>query len=122
MKVLIADDQDSSRKLLRLILAAEGHDVIEASDGQEALEKLESLPVDAVISDILMPRMDGYRFCYEARRKPGLQTIPIIIYSSTYTSATDESTALSVGADRFLRKPSPAAVIEITRSGSARCT
>jgi two-component system cell cycle sensor histidine kinase/response regulator CckA len=116
MKVLIVDDNDSSRKLLRLILVAEGHDMVEASDGQEALEKLESSPVDAVISDILMPRMDGYRFCYEARRKKSLQNLPIIIYSSTYTSPTEESVALNLGADRFLRKPAPAAVILRTLS------
>ena len=116
MKILIVDDNGSSRKLLRLLLAAEGHDVVEAADGQEALETLESSGFDAVICDILMPRLDGYRFCIEARRRPALQSLPIVVYSSTYTSASDESTALSSGADRFLRKPSPAAVILRTLS------
>ncbi|HYX21621.1 MAG TPA: response regulator, partial [Thermoanaerobaculia bacterium] len=111
MKVLIADDNATSRKLLRLTLAAGGHEVVEAADGQEALEKLDSSPVDAVISDILMPRMDGYRFCYEARRKASLHDLPIIIYSATYTSPGEETVALNMGADRFLRKPAPAAVI-----------
>ena len=111
MKVLIADDHASSRKLLRVTLAGEGHEVIEAADGEEALEKLEAAPVDAVISDILMPRMDGYRFCYETRRHPGLQNMPIIIYSSTYTSPSEEALAMQMGADRFLRKPASARVI-----------
>ena len=116
MKILVVDDNASSRKLLRLTLAAEGHDVREASDGQEALELLEGSPFDAVICDILMPRMDGYRFCHEARRRPDLQNLPIIIYSATYTSPSDESAALNAGADRFLRKPSLAAVILRTLS------
>ena len=111
MRILVVDDNGSSRKLLRVTLMAEGHDVTEASDGQEALEILESSAFDAVICDILMPRMDGYRFCHEARARPSLQNLPIIIYSSTYTSPSDEAAALKAGADRFLRKPSPAAVI-----------
>ena len=101
MKVLIADDHEPSRKLLRLILEAGGHDGIEASDGQEGLEKLESSPVDAVICDIVMPWMDGYSFCYEARRKPSLRNLPIILYSATCTSPADGFAALKAGADRF---------------------
>ena len=77
MKILIADDQAMSRKLLRLTLAAEGHDVSEASDGQEALDLLAQTSFDLVISDILMPGMDGYRFCYEVRRRSELQKVPV---------------------------------------------
>ena len=116
MNVLIADDHDPSRKLLRVTLTSEGHEVTEASDGQEALDRLDDFAFDAVISDILMPRMDGYRFCFEARRRAKFQALPIIIYSATYTSPAEESLALSMGADRFLRKPSPAAVILRTLS------
>ena len=68
MKVLIVDDNETNRKLLRINLEGEGIETFEAEDGVEALEKLEHERADAIISDILMPRMDGYRFCQEVRK------------------------------------------------------
>ena len=105
MRVLIVDDNAINRTLLRVTLRSGGHETVEAADGVEALEKLRSEKFDAVISDILMPRMDGYRLCYEVRRDPKLRDLPIVIHSSTYTSPADEKLALSIGADRFLRRP-----------------
>jgi CheY-like chemotaxis protein len=69
MKILVVDDVAVNRKLLHATLEAEGHTVVSAANGLEALELLEREPVDAVISDILMPRMDGYRLCHELRQK-----------------------------------------------------
>jgi CheY-like chemotaxis protein len=89
MNVLIVDDNPTNRKILRLMLEAEGHRPIEAGNGVEALEKLASADVDAVISDVLMPKMDGYRFCYEVRSSEQLREIPNVIYSATYTSPAD---------------------------------
>ncbi len=106
MKLLIVDDFPINLKLLRAQLEAEGHEVFEARDGQEALAFLSQQPVDGVISDILMPRMDGYRFCLEIRRSPELYAVPFIFYTSTYTSPGDEKVALDLGADAFLKKPS----------------
>src|ERR1700736_1505394 len=60
MNVLIADDNDASCKLLRAFLEAEGHAVLVAADGHEALEILKDYPVDAIISDLLMPNLDGF--------------------------------------------------------------
>ncbi|HVE65348.1 MAG TPA: response regulator, partial [Thermoanaerobaculia bacterium] len=67
MRVLVVDDDAANRAGLRDALEAEGHQALEAADGLEGLEKLRSSKVDAVISDVLMPRMDGYRFSYEVR-------------------------------------------------------
>jgi CheY-like chemotaxis protein len=64
MKVLIVADDELSRKHRRVLLLQEGHSVIAASDGNETLEILDRESIDAAISDILMPRMDGCRFCY----------------------------------------------------------
>jgi two-component system cell cycle sensor histidine kinase/response regulator CckA len=114
MRILIVDDNEVSRKRLRATLAANGHGTEEAADGVEALEKLRSGKFDAVVSDVLMPRMDGYRLTYEVRRTEELRDTLIIVYSHTHTSAADEQIALKVGADRFLRKPE--ADSEILRS------
>lgn len=111
MKVLVVDDNETNRKLLRLTLEAEGHEVLTASDGLEALERLEREPIDAIVSDILMPNMDGYRFCRAVRSRNDLRAIPFLFATSTYTSPSDEKFALELGADKFLRKPVPPAVL-----------
>jgi two-component system cell cycle sensor histidine kinase/response regulator CckA len=105
MNLLIVDDHPTNLKLLRAQLEGEGHTVCEAPDGVEALALLERQPVDAVISDILMPRMDGYRFCHEVRKHNRLRDLPLLIYTATYTSPGDEKLALDVGADKYLTKP-----------------
>jgi two-component system cell cycle sensor histidine kinase/response regulator CckA len=105
MNVLIVDDIAANRRLLRAILEADGIAVREGADGKEALAVLEKTEVDAIISDVLMPNMDGYRLCYEVRHSPRWSSIPFIIYTSTYTSPSDEKTGVEMGADRFLRKP-----------------
>jgi two-component system cell cycle sensor histidine kinase/response regulator CckA len=107
MNILVVDDNETNRKLLRVTLQAEGHQTVEAGDGIEALEILKGQPVDAIISDILMPRMDGYRLCHEVRSIEQFRDIPFIIYTSTFTATPDEKLALEFGADRFIRKPAP---------------
>jgi len=82
-------------------------ETFEAVDGVEALTKLQEQKADAIISDILMPRMDGYRFCQEVRKRKSVKDTPFIFYTSTYTSASDEKLALDCGADRFIMKPAP---------------
>src|SRR6267142_1778394 len=109
MNILIADDNATNLKLLRAVLEAEGHEVLLAADGVEALERLEAKKVDAIISDILMPRMDGYRLCLEVRKREKFKRLPFLFYTATYTSSSDEEAAFDLGADKFLKKPSPAA-------------
>src|SRR5712692_1551303 len=124
MNVLIADDNKLNRKLLSAILEAEGHRSLATADGLEALDILEREPVDAIISDVLMSRMDGYRFCYEVRSSERFHQLPFIIYTNAYTSQADEKVALELGADAFLRKSAPAGEItgllrELTMPGRA---
>jgi len=69
MAVLVVDDNVTGSKLLRAVLEAEGHAVITAGDGLEALDLLERHPVQAIISDLLMPGLDGYRLCREIRQR-----------------------------------------------------
>ncbi|MBI5503436.1 MAG: response regulator [Deltaproteobacteria bacterium] len=111
MKILIVEDQVTNRKLLRVQLEAENLTVVEAGDGAEALEILKGTEIDVVISDILMPNMDGFRLCHEIRRSKPLSHLPFILYTSTYNSPADRDLAETVGADRFITKPAPAAVL-----------
>src|ERR1700738_1877255 len=111
MNVLIADDNKTSCKLLRAVLEAEGHEVIAAADGHEALGLFESHPVDAIISDLLMPNLDGYRLCREIRQDKRWRKIPFICYTAIYGSLNDEKLAFDLGADAYLRKPASNATI-----------
>jgi CheY-like chemotaxis protein len=104
MKILAVDDTETNRKLLHATLEAEGHLVLEAANGLEALEVLEREPVDAIISDILMPKMDGYQLCHELRRSERFKHIAFIHYTSTYTSPADRHLSETVGADQYLNK------------------
>ena len=104
MTILVVDDYSPNRRLLAAVMSREGFRVIQAADGVEALDVLECEQIDVVISDILMPRMDGYRLCNEVRRSERFKDAPFIFYTNTYTSASDETLAMELGADRFVRK------------------
>jgi CheY-like chemotaxis protein len=104
LKFLIADDSPGNRKLLHAGLEFEGHEVVEVKNGVEALAILETETVSAVISDILMPSMDGYRLCREIRRSEKTYSdIPVILYTATYDSPSDRALATTVGADAYLK-------------------
>lgn len=105
MRVLVIDDDAAGRYLLRSILGAAGHDVIEAQNGEEALEVARQDPPDVAVTDILMPRMDGYQLCRSWKLDPTLSSVPIAFYTASYTDPADERFALSLGADAFWRKP-----------------
>ncbi len=105
MNILVVDDDPISRTVLRATLEAEGYAVLEAGDGVEALALLERAPVKAIISDILMPNMDGYRLCQEIRRSERLCKLPFIFYSGSYDPASEEKLVLGIGGDLFLGKP-----------------
>lgn len=111
MTLLIVDDSATNLKLLRLQLEAEGYSVVEAENGIDALSALEAGPIDAIIADILMPRMDGFALCREIRQHERLKTIPFIVYTSTYNSPSDENMSFLVGADRYIVKPAPTEVL-----------
>ena len=91
--ILVVDDNAANRKVLRVTLEAAGLRLFEAWNGVEALAMLERQKVDAIISDILMPRMDGYRLCHEIRNHARLGDLPIIIHTSTFLSPGDEKLA-----------------------------
>ncbi len=108
LNILIVDDQPINRRLLTAQLEAEGHTVVQASQGVEALAALARTEIDLIISDILMPVMDGYRLCAHVRQHDRFRELPFIFYTATYTSPADEEFCRQLGANAYLRKPIPA--------------
>ena len=105
MRILIVDDAAVNLYILEMLLKGNNYEVVSAADGIEALERLREGTFDMIISDILMPRMDGFQLCRECRNDPAVRGIPFVFYTSTYTESKDKEFALSLGADRFIVKP-----------------
>jgi signal transduction histidine kinase len=103
-RVLIVDDQEINRCLLRTVLEQHGFEVDEASDGERALDCAGRRLPDLVISDLLMPVMDGYTLLRHWREDARFHRIPFIVHTGTYNSAQDRKLAFDLGADAYLRK------------------
>jgi len=105
MKILVVEDNEDSRNLLVKQLCAYGHEVTAVADGAEALKQALAQPPDVIVSDILMPKMDGYQLCRECKLNEQLKNIPFVFYTATYTLDEDRKFALSLGAETFIVKP-----------------
>lgn len=105
MIALVVDDESNSRILLSKILAANGYKYMEAANGIEALKKVNEQIPDIIISDILMPEMDGFQLCREIKKDETLKNIPLVFYTATYKDEADEKLAMEMGANAFIRKP-----------------
>src|ERR1035437_3724004 len=102
MNILVADDSKTNLFLLQEILKGRGYRVVTAINGVEALEKARQSPPDLIITDILMPVMDGLSLCREWKRDERLKLIPLVFYTGTYTDDRDREFALKLGAERFI--------------------
>ncbi len=98
MKILIVDDNKDDREMLLTLLKGSGYEASFSINGKKALDKLYSERFDLIISDILMPVMDGFRLCQECKKDKKLKTIPFVFYTATYVDKKDEEFALSLGA------------------------
>jgi putative two-component system response regulator len=103
--VLIVDDRAEDRMLMRLILENMGHRVIEAADGASALHLLQHTTPDLILSDILMPMLDGFEFGRRLQQNATLRHVPFVFVTATYGETRFEELAAAVGADHVLRKP-----------------
>jgi PAS domain S-box-containing protein len=108
--VLIVEDHEENRTLLKMLLEANGFRVTAVGDGLEALAAARRNRPDAVVSDVLMPNMDGFALCRHWMQDPELRYIPFIFYSATYVHPEDEEFAMALGAVRYLIKPLEAEV------------
>jgi len=103
--ILIVEDIPHILELLEVTLKFKGYPVITARNGQEALELTEQEHPALIITDILMPKLDGYQLTQRLRTNPKTSHIPIIFLSATYVTPEDKEFALKLGAVRFLEKP-----------------
>ena len=105
MRILVVEDDENSRLLQHTLLEASGYEVDSASNGKEALEAMDRARPDLIVSDIMMPEMDGFALCRAVKSDPSTADIPFIFYSATYTTDSDQRLAADLGASRFLIKP-----------------
>ena len=104
-KVLIVDDRQVNITLMEDILEDAGYEVVSALDGKLGLQQAHTSHPDLIISDILMPNMDGFEFCHLIRSNPTLSSTPFLFLSGAYVSGEDEQFALKIGANGFMRRP-----------------
>jgi CheY-like chemotaxis protein len=103
--ILIVEDVPNVLELLEVTLRFKGYAVITARNGEEALEAVAKTRPALIITDILMPKMDGYAFVQKLRLNPETRSIPVVFLSATYVTPEDKQFALSLGAARFMEKP-----------------
>jgi len=105
MKILITNDIDNDMHLLKYSLEKHNHEVVHAADGIDALETLRKNHFDIIISDILMPYIDGFQLCWHCKSDKTLKKIPFIFFTSLYTTQEDKEYAMNIGADEYITKP-----------------
>lgn len=116
-RILVADDDPLQAKLAAFRLTRLGFDVTWVADGAEALESVRERPPELILTDIMMPRVDGFRLCLEIRKDPRLRNLPVVLMTSSYIEDADSQLARQAGATSFvLRTPGLHEVIEAVRS------
>ena len=105
MKILIAEDDPVACAVLRQALRRLGHETVEAGDGAEALRMLEAEPVRVIVSDWMMPALDGLGLCRAVRARVGADYVYFILLTSRDATADNQREAIEAGVDDFLTKP-----------------
>src|SRR3954468_22327490 len=104
-KILIVDDDPASRLLYVSLLSPFGHKVVEARDGEEGLITAQSFSPTLVISDILMPTMNGYEFVSRLRQLPAFENVPVIFQSASFLNHETHTLGRACGVSEFISKP-----------------
>src|SRR5574338_963158 len=103
--ILIVEDVPDILKLLEATLSFKGYRVIAAHNGQEALDAIQQERPALVITDIMMPKLDGFGLVHRLRINPDTRDIPVIFLTATYVALEDKAFALNIGVTRFIEKP-----------------
>ena len=109
-RILVAEDRPASLELIRTVLDSAGYEVIEAADGQEAVAKACSTPIDLVLLDLQMPKMDGFMVLAELRKDPRFISVPIVALTASAMQG-DRERALSAGFSAYVAKPVNLAIL-----------
>lgn len=102
--VLIVDDSQTLRHMLSELLRDQGIEVMEATNGVEAKEKLQQRRPDLVITDLIMPQMNGYELCRWIKNEPQMQDLPVLV-CTTKSEEFDRYWGMKQGADAYITKP-----------------
>jgi two-component system, cell cycle response regulator DivK len=102
--ILVVEDQEDNRQILRDLLGNAGYELTEAENGEEAIAAVAKRRPDLILMDIQLPIMDGYEATRQIRTNPDLKSVPIIAVTS-YALAGDEDKALAAGCDGYVTKP-----------------
>ena len=122
-RVVLADDDPVQRKLVAYRLKKAGYEVIATADGNEALARIREQRPDIVLSDVLMPGLDGFGLCVAVRNDPALATLPVLLITNSYLEAADRDPVRRAGAfDLMVRTPELRDVIEVRRRSSTTRT
>ncbi|MEO8356210.1 MAG: response regulator [Chloroflexota bacterium] len=103
--LLVVEDIPDILRLLKATLEFKGYRVVTARDGQEALDVLGQERPAMIITDILMPKMDGFNLVHRLRINPDTRDIPVVFLSATYVAPEDKAFAVTLGVTRFIEKP-----------------
>ena len=104
-KILVIDDDRVTLTMLEMILSRHGYHVLSAKDGAEGFELAVKEKPDAVISDMLIPKIHGLELCTKIKQDPQLKDIKIILMTAVYKGAAFKFQAKESGADHFIEKP-----------------
>ena len=114
-RILVVDDQEDNRRILRDLLTASGFEIVEGQTGEEAVALAEVHVPDLILMDIQLPGIDGYEATRRIKAKPSLRAIPLIVVTS-YALSGDDAKAFAAGADGYVSKPfSPRALLARVR-------
>jgi two-component system, cell cycle response regulator DivK len=103
-RILVVEDQEDNRQILRDLLGNAGYEMIEAEDGEQALAQAAKHRPDLILMDIQLPLMDGYEATRRLKADPALRAIPVIVATS-YALSGDEAKARAAGCDAYVAKP-----------------
>lgn len=103
-RILVVEDYDDVRRMLKVLLESERFQVVEAATGSEALEAIKKLPPDVILMDLALPGFDGFEAIRRIRATKGFENTPIVVLTA-YTGASTYETALSAGSNFFMSKP-----------------
>jgi two-component system cell cycle response regulator DivK len=102
--ILVVEDQEDNRRIMRDLLTSVGYEVIEAVTGEDGVAMADSQRPDLILMDIQLPRLDGYEATRQIKANPDLEHIPIIVVTS-YALSGDDVKAFEAGCDAYVSKP-----------------